>query len=45
MIPNQDHGRAAAVDGLKKLPSQRDVHHRNFVDDQDVGLNWIKSVT
>ena len=44
MISDQHHRRLLQIHGLKQLPGERDVHHRDLVDDQQVGFDRVEEV-
>ena len=44
VVPDQHHGGLGAVDGLKQPQGRRDVHHRNFIDHQNVALDWVQRI-
>ncbi len=41
VVTHQHYDGAFGIDGLEQLPGERDVDHRHFVDDDDVGVDRV----
>ena len=44
VIADKNHGGARAIHCLEQPPGERDIHHRNFVHDEDVRFNRVQRI-